>query len=198
MRLSNVLPAMLLSCCLLATEAYADLDSPTYSKAKEEYAKGKCLKASSLLEKYRKEDSEFLKKNPSILTSINNAIDYCNTILFPYLTGTSYPTGPPQPPDLPGSIANTFDSEARLRDVIGQIKSGKPNYDLMEPMVRVTLRQQLQTLAKRLQGLGDLVSVSREGEQQDADVYEVKFANGTTAWMIGIAPNGRIRTLVCQ
>jgi hypothetical protein len=188
----------MLSWCLLAPATYADLGSPTYAKAREEYIKGHCIKASVLLEKYRSEDREFLEKNPKILSSINNGIEYCNTILFPYLPGTSYPTGPPQQPDLPPSLANAFDTGARLKAVIEEIKKGSPNYEQMEPMVRLTLRHKLQTLSAKLKGLGDLVSINREGEQQNTDVYEVKFANGDTAWMIGIASNGNISTLECQ
>jgi hypothetical protein len=198
MRFVNVSLLLMLSWCLLAPATYADLGSPTYAKAREEYTKGHCIKASVLLEKYRSEDREFLEKNPKILSAINNGIEYCNTILFPYLPGTSYPTGPPQQPDLPPSLANAFDTEARLKTVIDEIKKGSPNYEQMEPMVRLTLRHRLRTLSDKLKGLGDLVSINREGEQQNADVYEVKFANGNTAWMIGIAPNGNISTLECQ
>jgi hypothetical protein len=198
MRFEKISLVLMLSWWLFAPAAYADLDSPTYAKAREEYTKGNCKKASILLEKYRSEDSLFLNNNPKILSSINNAIDYCTTILFPSRPGTSFLTGPPQQPDLPVSMAHAFDTEARLRGVIDEIKSGKPNYEHMEPMVRISLRRQIQEITSRLQALGDLISISREGEQQNADVYEVKFANGVTAWMIAIAPNGRIATLFFQ
>ena len=198
MRLKNVSLVLVFSCFLFSHAAYADLDSPTYAGAKEEYTKGNCNKASILLEKYRSEDLSFLSKNPKILSSIDNAIDYCTAILFPSMPGTSYPTGPPQQPELPVSLAHAFDTEARLRGVIDEIRSGKPDYELMEPMVRISLRRQLQALTSRLQALGNLISISREGEQQHADVYEVKFENGVAAWMIAIAPNGRITTLICQ
>jgi hypothetical protein len=198
MRLVHVSLLLMLSWCLLVPASYADLGSPTYAKAREEYIKGHCIQASVLLEKYRSEDREYLEKNPKILSSINNGIEYCNAILFPYLAGTSYPTGPPQQPDLPPSLANAFDTEARLKAVIEEIRKESPNYEQMEPMVRLTLRHKLQALSAKLKGLGDLVSITREGEQQNADVYEVKFANGNTAWLIGIAPNGNISTLECQ
>jgi len=198
MRLANTSIVFMLSWTFLTPAAYADLDSPTYARAKEEYTRGDCIKALTSLKKYRSEDSVFLKNNPKILSSIDHAIDYCMTILFPSLPGTSYPTGPPQQPDLPVNLAHAFDTEARLRAVIAELKSGKPNYEQMEPMLRISLRQQISTLVSRLQALGALISISYEGEQQNADVYEVKFANGVTAWMIGIAPNGKINTLICQ
>jgi hypothetical protein len=178
MRLSNIFIAVAFSLCLLAPAAYADLSSTTYAKAKEEYVKGDCYKALPLLKKYKSEDDEFLNKNPTILSAIKDAIDYCQDILFPSLPGTSFLTGPPQQPDLPVNLAHAFDTKARLRNVIAELKSGKPNYDQMEPMLRITVRRQMAVLVPRLQALGSLLSISYEGQQQGADVYEVKFTNG--------------------
>jgi hypothetical protein len=96
------------------------------------------------------------------------------------------------------NLAHAFDTEARLRTVIAELKSGNLNYSQIEPMLRITLRQQMAVLVPRLRALGSLISISYEGQQQGADVYEVKFTNGTTAWMIGIASNGNINTLVFQ
>ncbi len=198
MRLSGIMMLVAFSLCLFATAAHADLDSPTYAKAKEEFDRGNCYEAWPLLKLYQKEDSRYLNDNPMVLYAIKDAINYCQEILFPSMPGTSYPTGPPQKHELPVSLANAFDTEARLLSVIAELKSGKPNYDQMEPMLRITIRRQMATLVPRLQSLGSLVSIAYEGEQQNADVYEVKFANGTTAWTIGIAPNGRISILFYQ
>jgi hypothetical protein len=198
MRLSYTSIAVVLLLCLIDPAAYADLSSSTYAKAKEEYTKGNCYKALPLLRKYKREDDEFLNNNPIILSAIKDAIDYCQDILFPSLPGTSFLTGPPQQPDLPVNLAHAFDTEARLRSVIEGLRSGKTNYDQMEPMLRITIRRQMAVLVPRLQALGSLLSISYEGQQQGADVYEVKFSNGTTAWMIAIAPNGNISVLICQ
>ena len=198
MRLPNTSIIVVLSLCLLDPAAYADLSSSIYAKAKEEYTKGDYYEALPLLKKYKREDDEFLKKNPKVLSVIKDAIAYCEDILFPSLPGTSYPTGPPQKPDLPVNLAQAFDTEARLRIVIAELKSEKPNYAQLEPMLRITVRQQITAWVTRLQSLGSLLSLSYEGQQQGADVYEVKFTNGTTAWMIGIAPNGNISALVFQ
>jgi hypothetical protein len=187
-----------LSLCFLDPVAYADLSSSTFAKAKEEYTKGDYYEALPLLKKYKREDDEFLKNNPMVLSTIKDAIAYCEDILFPYLPGTSYPTGPPQKPDLPVNLAQAFDTEARLRIVIAELKSGKPNYAQLEPMLRIAVRQQITAWVTRLQSLGSLLSLSYEGQQQGADVFEVKFTNGTTAWMIGIASNGNISVLVFQ
>lgn len=198
MRLSNTSIAVVLSLCIFAPAAYADLSSSTYAKAKEEYVKGDCYEALPLLKKYKREDDKFLTENPKIFSAIKDAIDYCLDIVFPSLPGTSFLTGPPQQPDLPVNLAHAFDTEARLRNVIVELKSGKPNYDQMEPMLRITVRRQMAVMVPRLQALGSLISISYEGQQQGADVYEVKFTNGTTAWMIGIASNGNINVLIFQ
>ena len=125
-------------------------------------------------------------------------MDYCQMVLFPGLPGTGFFQSPPQKPDLPVNLAQAFDTEARLRTVIAELKSGKPNYELMEPMLRIAVRQQIAVWATRLQALGSLLSLSYEGEQQGAKGYEGKFTNGSTAWMISIAPNGNIAVLVFQ
>lgn len=198
MKLPYTSIVVLLSMCLLAPEAYADLDSVTYAKAREEYVKGDCIEALPLLKKYKSEDDKFLIENPKVLSAIEEALDYCQSVLFPSLPGTTFPLAPPQKPDLPVNLAHAFDTEARLRTVIAELKSGNPNYKQMEPMVRIAVRHQMAVWGPRLQALGSLLSLSFEGQQQGADVYEAKFTNGSTAWMIGIASNGNIAALIFQ
>ncbi len=195
---TNTLLAAGVSLTLLATAAHGDLGSSTYGKAREEFARDNCYEALPLLKQYQREDSKFLDQNPRVSSAINSAVSYCQEILFPYLPGTSYPTGPPQKPDLPVNLAHAFDSGARLRTVIAELREGRPNYEQIEPMLRIALRQQITTWAARLQTLGAMQSLAYEGEQQGAAVYEVKFEHGTTAWMIGIAANGNIAVLVFQ
>ncbi len=198
MKLPNTSIAFLLSMSLLATCAYADLDNPTYARARGEFARNNCYEALPLLKKYKKEDDRFLAENPEIAATITDAIDYCQDVLFPGLHGYTFPTTPSQKPELPANMAHAFDTKARLVTVIAELKSGNPKYEQMEPMLRIVVRRQIAAWGARLQALGPLQSVSFEGEQDGADVYEVKFANGSTAWMIGIAPNGNIAALVFQ
>ena len=198
MRLAKASMIIMILFGLSAPAAYADLSSATYAKAKEEYAKGDCYSALPLLKKYKDEDIKYLESNPTILVAINDAIDYCENLLFSGYSGDHIPLGPPRKPDLPVNLAHLFDTEARLRIVIAELKSGKPDFDRMEPMLRISIRQQLPALVDRLQALGSLLSISHEGQQEGADVYEVKFTNGTTAWMIGISPEGYIRVLNFQ
>ena len=198
MRLTNTSIVVALLFSFLSSAAYADLDSPTYARAREAYEKGDCNEALPLLKKYEGEDNRFLADNPNISSVLKDAGDYCEAILFPSMPGTSYPTGPPQQPDLPVNLANAFDTEARLKGVIDELQRGKPDYDLIEPMLGIAIQRHMAAWVNRLQALGPLVSIDFEGEQQNADLYEVKFKNGTAAWMIGIAPNGRIDTLIFQ
>jgi len=189
---------IMISLGIAAPAAYADLSSATYTKAREEYTRGDCYSALPLLKKYKNEDIKYLESNQTILVAINDAIDYCHNFLFSGYSGDHIPLGPPRKPDLPVNLTHAFDTEARLRSVIAELKSGKPDFDQMEPMLRISIRQQLPVLVSRLQTLGSLLSISFEGQQQGADVYEVKFTNGTTAWMIGISSDGFIRTLNFQ
>lgn len=100
--------------------------------------------------------------------------------------------------DVPLVVAQASATEGRLRTAITELQNGSPNYQQMEPMLRIAVRQQLPAVVQRLQSLGSLQSLSYEGEQQGADVYEATFENGSTVWMIKIAPNGKIAVLYFQ
>ena len=89
-------------------------------------------------------------------------------------------------------------TEARLRTIIGDLQRGSPNYEQMEPALRIAVRQQLPAMRGRLQSLGSLQKLSFEGQQNGADVYEVRFANGSTVWMIALSPDGKIAGLWFQ
>lgn len=89
-------------------------------------------------------------------------------------------------------------TEKRLRKVIGELQGGSPNYEDMEPALRVAVRQQLPMVTPRLKGLGPVKSIRFEGEQQGSDVYDVQFERGGTVWMIGIAPSGKLAALWFQ
>jgi hypothetical protein len=93
---------------------------------------------------------------------------------------------------------NSRATEARLRTVIGELQRGNPNYEQMEPTLRIAVRQQLPAMQGRLKSLGSINTISFEGQQNGADVYEVKFTNGFTMWMIGLSPDGKIAILWVQ
>src|SRR5689334_12292415 len=91
--------------------------------------------------------------------------------------------------------AEASETESRLRQAIGQLQQGQPDYDQMEPALRVAVRQQMDATASMLRALGAVQSITYEGRQQNADVYDVRFANGEAVWLIALSAEGRISTL---
>lgn len=89
-------------------------------------------------------------------------------------------------------------SQALLRGVIGEVVQGKIEFAQMTPMLRVNLMQQLgmlPALTLRLQAFGELQSVTYAGPQQGLDIYDVRFANASMMWGVGMA-DGRIGRLM--
>jgi hypothetical protein len=89
-------------------------------------------------------------------------------------------------------------TESRLRQVIGELQQGQPDYDQMEPALRAAVRQQMDTVTARLRALGAVQSITYKGRQQGADAYDVRFVNGDAVWLIALSPNGKIATLLFQ
>jgi CubicO group peptidase (beta-lactamase class C family) len=87
-------------------------------------------------------------------------------------------------------------SEAALRRIIEEVRSGKPNYDLMGPNLAATVRQQLPQLQTNIVQLGSVQSMSFKGVgQAGADIYQVQFANGAMEFRIGLGPDGKVEPL---
>jgi hypothetical protein len=85
--------------------------------------------------------------------------------------------------------------EQRLRKVIGELQAGQPDLNDMEPLLRISVQQQLSNVVSRLQSLGRLTAVQYVGPQNNAEVFQVQFQQGATAWMIQVAPNGKLSVL---
>ena len=85
--------------------------------------------------------------------------------------------------------------EQRLRKVIGDLRSGHPDLNDMEPTLRIAVQQQLANVTQRLQSLGQIVSIHYVGPQNNAEVFQVQFQQGVSAWMIQTAPNGKLSVL---
>jgi D-alanyl-D-alanine carboxypeptidase len=84
-------------------------------------------------------------------------------------------------------------AEGALRRVILELHDGKPNYDLMSPMLAQATRQQLSRLQPDLGRLGSVVSVSFKGVGPGGmDIYEVNFENGSAEWRIALDEGGKI------
>jgi len=84
-------------------------------------------------------------------------------------------------------------SEAHLRRVVAELKTGQPDYSQMTPEFAEVTRRQLSDLKSTVLQLGDLQSVTFKGVGPGGfDIYEVKFENGLTEWRIGLTPDGKI------
>ncbi len=85
--------------------------------------------------------------------------------------------------------------QALLQGVLDQLIEGKTEFAEMEPTLKVNLMQRpglIASLSTRLQSLGGLQSVSFAGKQNNAEIYDVRFANGNSTWGVVMAPDGRI------
>ena len=87
------------------------------------------------------------------------------------------------------------ETEDRLRQVIAGLEQGQPDYDQMEPALRIAVRQQIGATTGMLQVLGPIQSIAYEGKQGSADVFDVRFAAGEGVWLIALSPEGKIATL---
>jgi CubicO group peptidase (beta-lactamase class C family) len=86
-------------------------------------------------------------------------------------------------------------SEAALRRMIEELRTGKPNYDLMSPRLAAATRQQLPDLQSGLVTLGALQSVRFKGVGPGgADIYQVKFEKGSIDYRIWLSPDGEIES----
>ena len=84
-------------------------------------------------------------------------------------------------------------TEAAIRRNIEDLRKGEPNYELMTPAMADVTRQQLPQLKTVIAQLGELQSVTFKGVAENgADMYEVKFANGTTNWRITLDGEGKV------
>src|SRR3954454_6579439 len=118
------------------------------------------------------------------------------------LVGEGHATAVPVPADYSKSSVNkpvmptqARDTEARLRQVIGQLQQGQPDYDQMEPALRAAVRQQMDVTTSMLRALGAVQAIAYEGQQQNADVYDIRFANGAAVCLISLSPEGKTATL---
>src|SRR5262249_11815519 len=84
-------------------------------------------------------------------------------------------------------------SEAAVRRMIEELRSGKPNYDLMSPGLAATTRQQLSKLQSGGRQRGAVQSITFKGVGPGgADIYEIKFENGSWEYRIWLASDGKV------
>jgi hypothetical protein len=84
-------------------------------------------------------------------------------------------------------------SEAALRKMIEKIRVGKPDYSMMSSGLGGATRQQLIQLQSAVTELGAIQSITFKGVgPAAADIYQVKFENGSREYRIALAPDGKI------
>jgi beta-lactamase regulating signal transducer with metallopeptidase domain len=92
-------------------------------------------------------------------------------------------------------------SEAALRHQIEAMirGQGKPDYGEMTEELAAVSRPQVPNLWATLEALGPLESITFRGVGlQGWDIYEVKFANGTSIWRIMLSEDGKVSGLLFQ
>jgi CubicO group peptidase (beta-lactamase class C family) len=83
-------------------------------------------------------------------------------------------------------------SEAAVRRMIGELQTGKPNYDLMSPELSEVTRQQLPQLEPMIAAMGALQSVIFKGVGPGgADIYQVNFEKGSIDYRIWLGADGK-------
>lgn len=87
-------------------------------------------------------------------------------------------------------------SEAALRRDIEELRLGQPKYELMSAALANVTRQQLPQLTATITRLGAVQSVTFKGVgPAGADIYEVKFENGSTEWRISLDGDGKVASV---
>jgi D-alanyl-D-alanine carboxypeptidase len=83
--------------------------------------------------------------------------------------------------------------EKIVRDQIDQLRQGTVKYDQLSADLADMTRKQLPALQKRINDLGQVVSVSLiAADPLGADRYKVTFNNGVVEWLIAIGQDGKI------
>jgi hypothetical protein len=89
----------------------------------------------------------------------------------------------------------TAGSEAALRKMIEDVRLGKPDYETMSSGLAAATRQQLPQLQSTVTQLGAIQSVIFKGVgPAGADIYQVKFENGSLEYRIWLAPDGKVES----
>jgi hypothetical protein len=84
-------------------------------------------------------------------------------------------------------------SDVALKGLLEGLISGQPNYDLMAPQLAAATRQQLTQLQAMVKPRGALQSLTFKGVgPAGADIYHVKFENGTFEYRISLSADGKI------
>jgi CubicO group peptidase (beta-lactamase class C family) len=84
-------------------------------------------------------------------------------------------------------------SEAAIRRIIGELRLGKPNYDLMGSELARLTRRQIAEQRATLTKLGALQSLTFKAVgSAGPDIYQATFEKGSLEWRIWLNPDGRV------
>lgn len=84
-------------------------------------------------------------------------------------------------------------SEAALRRLIDALRLGKPNYDVMNPILARQLRQRLADEREAIVAMGALTSLTFKGAGAGgANIYQATFEKGAQEWRIWFDPEGDV------
>jgi hypothetical protein len=79
--------------------------------------------------------------------------------------------------------------------MIEELRRGKPDYDAMSPGLAAATRQQLTQLQSTVTQFGAIQSVIFKGVGPGgADIYQVKFENGSLDYRIWLGADGKIES----
>jgi CubicO group peptidase (beta-lactamase class C family) len=86
-------------------------------------------------------------------------------------------------------------SDAALRKMIEDLRAGKPDYEGMSSGLAAATRQQLPQLQSTVKRLGAAQSLTFTGVGPGgADIYTVKFENGSVEYRILLGPDGKVES----
>lgn len=84
-------------------------------------------------------------------------------------------------------------TEALVRQFVGDVPHGKPQYDRMLPSLAEMIREDLPDLQDAMEPLGAFKSMVFKGVSEGgSDIYQVKFENGEMEFRLAIANDGTI------
>lgn len=86
--------------------------------------------------------------------------------------------------------------EATMRQLIGELRSGTPDYSRFSPELAALVRGALAAVQESLTKLGELQSLTfQRVEPSGSDHYVATFASGKQTWRLWLEPDGKITGL---
>jgi len=93
------------------------------------------------------------------------------------------------------AFAQETTNENDLHSVIEDLRSGSPDFNDMEPPIRIAVRENEPYINQFLRVMGPIKSIRFEETDSGIDIYYVQFRNGRTVWQFARSPRGRIGIL---